>query len=166
MLLKKYNHPHHNVIPTSHTNIPYHIHISHQRMARNLETWQNEIIVHMICSRKLTISQMAKVAKCSERSITNIHKNMRLFGSARSPPIPAGRPPSITSPMLEALCDYLAKKPSQYVEEMAVFSMGWIWCTTINVQRQTSTFPSRVDKKESPAESKRIEPSAARFLPA
>lgn len=91
-------------------------------MARNLESWQREIIIHMMHSRKrLTTSQMAKVAKCTERSITNIRKNMRLFGSVRSPPISAGRPPSITSPMLDALLHRLTEKPCLYVEEMMIF---------------------------------------------
>lgn len=91
-------------------------------MARNLESWQREIIIHMMRSRKrLITSQMAKVAKCTERSITNIHKNMRLFGSVRSPPISAGRPPNITSPMLDALLHRLTEKPWLYVEEMMIF---------------------------------------------
>ena len=71
--------------------------------------------------KRLTISQMAKVAKCSERSVTNIRKNIRLFGSARSPPISPGRPSSITDVMIDALCNHLAEKPSLYVEEMAIF---------------------------------------------
>ena len=41
-------------------------------MARNLESWQREIIVHMIHTRKkLTTSQMAGIAKCTERSVTH-----------------------------------------------------------------------------------------------
>ena len=63
---------------------------------------------------------MAKVAKCSKRSVTDIRKNLRLFGSPRPPPIPAGRPPNITPVMLDALCDHLAKKPGLYVEEVAI----------------------------------------------
>ncbi|KAJ6186208.1 hypothetical protein N7519_007509 [Penicillium mononematosum] len=63
----------------------------------------------MIHSRhRLTTSQMV-VAKCSERSITNIRKNMRLFGSVRSPPVPAGRLAIITPVMLDVLCNHLAK---------------------------------------------------------
>lgn len=64
---------------------------------------------------------MAKLAKCSERSITKIRKNMRLFGSPNSPTIPPGPSPSITPVMLDALCDHLIKKPSLYIEEMARF---------------------------------------------
>jgi hypothetical protein len=64
---------------------------------------------------------MPKAAKCSKCSVTNIRKNMRLFGSARCPPISAGRPPSITPVMLDALCDHLTEKHGLYVEEMAIF---------------------------------------------
>ncbi|CRL30948.1 unnamed protein product [Penicillium camemberti] len=61
-------------------------------MARNINSRQRKMITHMIYSKnRLTTSQMAKVAQCSERSITNIRKNLRLFGSGRSPPISAGR---------------------------------------------------------------------------
>lgn len=64
---------------------------------------------------------MAQVAQCSERSITNIRKNLRLFGSARSPPVSVGRQRSIAPIMLDALCDHLAEKPGLYVDEMAIF---------------------------------------------
>ena len=92
------------------------------KMARKLNPWQRKMIVHMISSKnRLTTSQMAKLAKCSERSITNIRKNMRLFGSPNSPTIPPGPPPSITPVMLDALCDHLAEIPGLYIEEMAKF---------------------------------------------
>jgi len=46
------------------------------------------MIVHMIHTKnRATISQMPKVAQCSERSITNVRKNLRLSGSARSLPV-------------------------------------------------------------------------------
>jgi len=67
------------------------------------------------------LSQMAKVAKCSERSITNIRKNIRLFGSARSPLVPVGGKPSIAPIMLDALFYHLAEKPGLYADEMAIF---------------------------------------------
>ena len=91
-------------------------------MARNIDPWQRKMIVHMIRSKdRLTTSQMAKVAQCRERSITNIRKNLRLFGSARSPPVSVGRRPSIAPIIIDALCDHLAEKPGLYVEEMAIF---------------------------------------------
>lgn len=76
----------------------------------------------MINSKKrLTTSQMAKLAKCTERSITNIRKKMRLFGSPNPPRIPSGPLPIVTSVMLDTLYDHLAKIPSLYLEEMAKF---------------------------------------------
>lgn len=54
---------------------------------------------------------MAKIAQCSERSITNIRKNFRLFSSARPPPVSVGREPSIVPIILDALCDHIAQGP-------------------------------------------------------
>ncbi|KAJ5237732.1 hypothetical protein N7489_007823 [Penicillium chrysogenum] len=74
---------------------------------------------------------MVKVAKCSERSITNIRKNMRLFGSARSPSVPAGRLAIITPVMLDVLCNHLAKNLTYYVtiitqrQKRALSRAGW-----------------------------------------
>ncbi|KAJ6160476.1 hypothetical protein N7470_003872 [Penicillium chermesinum] len=77
-------------------------------MARNIDSWQRKMIIHMIYSKnRLTTPQMAK--------------NLRLFGSARSPRVSVGRQPSIAPIMLDALCDHLAEKPGLYVEEMAIF---------------------------------------------
>jgi hypothetical protein len=64
---------------------------------------------------------MAKVTKCSERSVTNVRKNMWLFGSAKSPQIPAGRQPNIAPVMVDDICDHVAEKPDLYIEEMAIF---------------------------------------------
>jgi transposase len=92
------------------------------KMARNLNAWQRKMILHMISSKnRLTTSQMAKLAECSERSITNIRKKMRLFGSPNPPTIPPGQPPSVTPVMLDALCDRLAEIPGLYIDEMANF---------------------------------------------
>ncbi|KAJ5608659.1 hypothetical protein N7528_009226 [Penicillium herquei] len=82
-------------------------------MARNLQAWQRQLIVHMTLSRKsLTISQIAKVANC---------KIYSSLATPKPPRVPAGQPPIITPVMLDALCDHLAEKPSLYVEEMAIF---------------------------------------------
>jgi hypothetical protein len=91
-------------------------------MARNLNPGQRKIIIHMINSKKrLTISQMAKLAKCTERSITNIRKKIRLFGSPNPPRIPLGPLLIVTSVILDTLYDYLAKIPGLYLEEIAKF---------------------------------------------
>lgn len=41
-----------------------------------------------------------------------------VFGCARSPPVCAGRPSTITPVMLDALRDHLVESPDLYVEEM------------------------------------------------
>ncbi|OQE00244.1 hypothetical protein PENVUL_c055G00586 [Penicillium vulpinum] len=64
---------------------------------------------------------MAEAAECSKRSIINITNNLRRFGNVRAPPTYVGRRPSVTPPMLEALCDHLLVKPGLYVDEMAIF---------------------------------------------
>ncbi|OJD09561.1 hypothetical protein ACJ73_10222 [Blastomyces percursus] len=46
---------------------------------------------------------MARDAGCSERTVTHIRRNLRLFGSASPPLIRAGRPRSITPSMLDVL---------------------------------------------------------------
>jgi hypothetical protein len=83
-------------------NASNHSPLNHFKMARNLNPGQCRMIVHMINSKKiLTTSQMAKLANCTERSITNIRKKMRLFGSPNPATIPPGPPPIVTSLMLD-----------------------------------------------------------------
>jgi transposase len=90
-------------------------------MAPRLPLSKLEMIQDMILSKSLTISQMAKAAECSKRSVINISNNLRWFGNVRAPPIPVGRRRSVTPPMLQALCDHLLEKPGLYVDEMAIF---------------------------------------------
>lgn len=78
------------------------------------------MIVHMI-TKKLTTSQIAKIADCSERSVTYIRRKLRLYGTVKPRLGGAGRPPTITPLMLEALCDHLTVKPGLYIEEMVAF---------------------------------------------
>lgn len=75
----------------------------------------------MIQSRSLTTSQMAEAAECSEPTIKNIRRNLRLFGSVHAPPNRIGRRRSITPLMLEALCKHLLEKPGLYLDEMVLF---------------------------------------------
>lgn len=56
-------------------------------MARNIDSWQRELIIHMLCSKKrLTASQIAKVAKCSERSVSKSEGCCTGFGMYNIPP--------------------------------------------------------------------------------
>lgn len=80
-----------------------------------------EMIEDMVSSKSLTVSQMARAAECSKRSIINISNNIRRFGNVRASPTRIGRRRSITPCMLEALCDYLLAKPGLYIDEMVVF---------------------------------------------
>ena len=70
----------------------------------------------------LNMSQIAANAiKCSRQSVYNIRSNLQRVNSARGPLIRLGRPRTIISPMLEALCDGLLEKPGLYLDEMAIF---------------------------------------------
>ena len=90
-------------------------------MAPNLAASQHDLIRDMILASSLTTVQMAAVAGCSERSVKAIRSNLRHFGSTKAPANGGGRRRTITSSMLEALCDHLLEKPGLYLEEMAVF---------------------------------------------
>ena len=90
-------------------------------MAPRLPLSKLEMIQHMILSKPLTASQMAKAAGCSKRSIINISNNLGRFGNVRAPPTRVGRRRTVTPPMIEALCDRLLEKPGLYVDEMAIF---------------------------------------------
>ncbi len=91
------------------------------RMAPNLATSQLELIRNMIYSKSLTTSQLAEIADCGKRSIKSIRSNQRLFGTVRASSNGVGRPRSITSPMLEALCEHLLEKADSYQDETIVF---------------------------------------------
>jgi transposase len=90
-------------------------------MAPRLSLSQLHLIRNMIDSQSLTRSQMAETAECSEQTIKNIRRNLRLFGHVYAPPTRIGRRRSITPPMIEALCDHLLEKPGLYLEEMVIF---------------------------------------------
>lgn len=64
---------------------------------------------------------MADVAECSDCTIKNVRRNLRLFASVYAPLNRISRRRSITPPMIEALCDYLLEKPGLYLDEMVVF---------------------------------------------
>ncbi|OGE46974.1 hypothetical protein PENARI_c081G08890 [Penicillium arizonense] len=80
-------------------------------MAPRLPLSKLHFISDMIQSQSLTRSQMAEAAECSEQTIKNIRRNLRLFGQVHAPPTRIGRRRSITPPMIEALCDHLLEKP-------------------------------------------------------
>jgi hypothetical protein len=90
-------------------------------MAPRLPPAKLQFIHDMIQSKSLTTSQMADAAECSERTIKNIRKNLRLFGNVHAPPNRVGRRRTITPPMLEALRDHRLEKPGLFLDEVVIF---------------------------------------------
>lgn len=89
-------------------------------MAPNLPPSKRQLICDMIESN-LKTSDIANAAECSKQSVRYIRSNLRMFGSPKAPPIPSGRPKSITLLILEALCHHLSEHPGLYLDEMACF---------------------------------------------
>lgn len=106
-------------------------------MAPNLALSQRTQIEDMLRSKCLKNSEIAKFARCSTRSIQTIQSNLHYFRTARAPSNKAGRPRTITPPMLRALCDRLLKKPHMYQDEMVVFLWDEfkILVTTFSISR-------------------------------
>jgi transposase len=90
-------------------------------MAPNLAVSQHELIRDMILSKSLKQTDMAAVARCSDRSIRAIASNLRCFGSTKAPANGVGRRRLMTPKMLDALRQRLLEKPGLYLDEMAVF---------------------------------------------
>lgn len=115
------------------------------KMAPRLALSKIEFISDMLRSNELTISQIACAAECSKRSIYSIRSNLNLFRNARAPPIRVGRPRILTPAMLEALCDYLLKKPTLYLDELSGilwddFGLAHCWNKTCECKRFEADF--------------------------
>lgn len=65
--------------------------------------------------------EIAKAAHWSRVTVRNIRLNLHVYGNTRAPPNGGGRKRSITPPMLDALRDYLQKRPGSYQYEMKNF---------------------------------------------
>ena len=106
-------------------------------MAPRLSPSKLRFIHDMIESQSLTTLQIADAAECSDRTIKNIRRNLRLFGTVHAPLNRVGRRRTITPPMLDALCEHLLEKPGLYLDEMVIF----IWdefrtlATTSSIRR-------------------------------
>lgn len=87
-------------------------------MAPPLPPAKKQLICDMTRSGK-SISDTAHNAECSKQAVKYIRSNLRLFGTTGMPPNRRGRWPSVTPPMLEALCEYLLDKPGSYLDESA-----------------------------------------------
>jgi len=65
--------------------------IPYPAMAPNLAASKHQMIGDMILIGTLTQKQMADAARCSERGIQRIARNMRCFGTTKAPSNGAGR---------------------------------------------------------------------------
>jgi transposase len=98
-------------------------------MAPNLAVSTHELTQNIINSKLQgdqgpTDDQTAKIACCSARAIRRHRQNVLLFGSTKAPSNGAGRPKTITPPMLTALCDKLAVVPCMSLKDMVTFLRG------------------------------------------
>lgn len=93
-------------------------------MAPNIVKSTLVLIRDMISSDELSISEIAAAIGCSERTITRIRSNLRLFSSIKASSIKARQPQSITPIILDTLCDYLLKKPDLYLHKIELFLLN------------------------------------------
>ncbi len=98
-------------------------------MAPNLAVSTHELTQNILSSKFQgdkgpTNDQTAKIASCSTRTIRRHRQNVLLFGSTKAPSNSAGRPKTITPPMLTALCDKLAILPCMRLEDIVDFLRG------------------------------------------
>src|SRR6266516_7526619 len=71
--------------------------------------------------KALKDDDIAKIAECSDRTVRRIRSNLLLFGSTKAPSNGAGRPKTITFPMLTALHGQLTIDPCMRLSDMAAF---------------------------------------------
>jgi hypothetical protein len=96
--------------------------ISLPRMVLHLAELQHVLIRNMIASKTaFKANEIANVAGCSLCNIHRIRSNIHDFGSTRAPLNTVRHPRSVTSLMLETLCEHLLEKPELYQEEMVLF---------------------------------------------
>jgi transposase len=87
-------------------------------MAPRLSTAQHDLIRGMILSGEPT-KDIAKAARCSERGIRRIQRNMLCYDDTKAPFISIGRRRVMTQVMLEALRTHLRAQPGLYQDEIA-----------------------------------------------
>jgi hypothetical protein len=89
-------------------------------MAPNLADSQHVQIRDMTLSN-CPPAKIANVVGCSECSVFAIQSNLCYFGSTKALLNSVRRPRSIIPLMLDALCEYLLKKPDLYQDKMVLF---------------------------------------------
>jgi len=90
------------------------------RMAPNLPESSHQMIRDMIISKCENV-EIAEAVHCSRVTVQTRRKNLQVYGSTKAPPNGGGRKRSITPPMLDALSEYLQKRPGSYQYEMKDF---------------------------------------------
>ena len=108
---------------------PFTVDDSTTTMAPNLAVSTHELTQNIINSKLQgdqgpTDDQTAKIACCSARTIRRHRRNVLLYGSTKAPSNGAGRPKTVTPPMLTALCDKLAIDPCMRLKDMVAFLHG------------------------------------------
>jgi transposase len=71
--------------------------------------------------KALKDDDIAKIAECSDYMVRRIRSNLLLFGSTKAPSNGAGRPKTITPPMLTALYNQLAIDPCMRLSDIVAF---------------------------------------------
>ena len=83
-------------------------------MAPNLPPSTRDLIQNMIGSKShgeaLEDNKIARIVRCSARTVRHIRSNLLVFGSTSAPSNGAGRPKTISPHMLTALYDRLSVK--------------------------------------------------------
>jgi hypothetical protein len=110
-------------------------------MAPHLAVSQHIIIRDMIQNGLLRITDIAKVTSCSTRVVMRIRSNLCCFSTTSAPAKHGGCCQLIISSMLEALCEYLLKKPTLYLDEMVLFlwDQFQVFVTTSTISRALSS---------------------------
>lgn len=89
-------------------------------MAPNLPESSHQMIRDMIISKCKNV-EIAKAVPCSLVTVRHVRLNLRVYGSTKAPPNGGGRKRRISPSMLDALREYLQKKPGSYQYEMKDF---------------------------------------------
>lgn len=82
---------------------------------------KHALIRDMTIEGTTKVSEIARAAECSIRSVKRVRSSLRHFGNVKAPRAPPGRHKLITLDMLQALQRQLLDKPGMYLSEMNAF---------------------------------------------
>ena len=92
-------------------------------MAPRLAQSQRTQLCDLIRSSSLSREDIARVANCSQRTVSRTRTNLRVFGSATAPKNCGGQRSCIPPHVFTALLARLLVKPDLYLDEM----VGFLW---------------------------------------